>query len=93
MTTNDKEARAHLIHLAERAATVMEAVAEGFRHGDGTAFNIADAANHIGPAHVCDLDAALLVIAHMLTDVRCDLDQWRGDIPRFVATIALADHE
>lgn len=93
MTTDDREARAHLIHLAERAATVMEAVAEGFKYGNGSAFNIADAAAHIGPAHICDLDAALLVIAHMLTDVRCDLNQWREDIPRFVATIALADHE
>lgn len=93
MSNDEDNPRTHLLHLAERAATVMEAVALGIEGGDGTAFNIAHAANHIGEAHICDLDAALLVIAHMLMDARCDTDRWRRDIPRFVSTIALAAHE
>lgn len=87
MAHDDHNSLHDSMHLAECAAQVADAAAYAVEIGDSRTLNVAMAMRRIPNAHMCHLEAALIMFASMLERDGGCTKEWRESIPELVAFI------
>lgn len=83
--------RSELLHLAECAAQMADAVATAVEAGEGDAIALAAGMAQISSPHICHIRAAIIMMASMmLREDRCTVE-WRESVPELVAFISGAE--